>query len=293
MEKWKDELKQVMREKYESQEVPEEARERIKMGIEQAKQDMGKKRIPAYVKWAGFGIAAACLCIVTLANLSSTTAYALQRIPVLGDIAKVVTFREYKDNKNNFEALVSIPKITDEVGNTKELEQTNKTIEEYANEFISQYENDLRKSEGLGNYELKSTYQVIREDEKELVLGIDTTLVMASGTEYKKVFNIDKNTGRIKKLADYFREDSNYIDVLTEEIQRQMREQMKDNDEVCYYIDSEPGFDEWDFKRLSEDVDFYFDEDGDLVVLFDEYEVAPGYMGAVTFVIDKDIIPLS
>lgn len=288
MENWKDELKQMLKEKYEAEEVPQEAKERIKMGMEQAKEEKQKNKKIVYVRRAGLGVAAACLCLVALANLSSSTAYALQKIPVIGSIAKVVTFREYTDSTNHFEASVDVPKLTDAAGNAKELEQTNKTIEEYANEFISQYENDLKESEGLGNYELKSTYQVIREDEQELVLEIDTTVVMASGSEYKKVFNIDKNTGKIKKLADYFKKDSNYIDVLTEEIKRQMREQMKDGEKM-YFLDSEDGMDEWDFKELSEDADFYFDADGNLVILFDEYEVAPGYMGAVSFTIERNV----
>lgn len=288
MEKWKDDLKQMLKEKYEAVEVPKEAKERMKMGMEQAKKEKQKNKKIVYFRRVGLGVAAACLCLVALANISADTAYALQKIPVIGSIARVVTFREYTDSTNHFEASVDVPKITDIAGDSKELEKTNKTIEEYANEFISQYENDLKESEGLGNYELKSTYQVIREDEQELVLEIDTTVVMASGSEYKKVFNIDKNTGKIKKLADYFKADSNYIDVLTKEIKRQMREQMKDG-EKTYFLDSEEGFDAWDFKTLSEDADFYFDADGNLVILFDEYEVAPGYMGAVSFTIGQDV----
>lgn len=288
MENWKGDLKQMLKEKYEAEEVPKEAKERMRMGMEQAKEEKKKNKKIVYVRRAGLGVSAACLCLVALANISSSTAYALQKIPVIGSIAKVVTFCEYTDSTNDFEASVDIPKLTDAAENAKELEQTNKTIEEYANEFISQYENDLKDSEGVGNYELKSTYQVIREDEQELVIEIDTTLVMASGNEYKKVFNIDKNTGKIKKLADYFKKDSNYIEVLTKEIKRQMREQMKDG-EKSYFIDSETGFDDWDFKKLSEDADFYFDTDGNLVILFDEYEVAPGYMGAVSFTIEQSV----
>lgn len=288
MKNQKDDLQQTLKEKYEAVEVPKEAKERMKMGMEQAKRENQKNKKIVYVRRAGLGVVAACLCVVTLANVSAGTAYALQKIPVIGSIAKVVTFRDYTDSTKDFEVSVEVPQIKDTAENAKELEKTNKTIQEYADEFISMYENDLKATEGVGNYELKSTYQVIREDEQELVLEIDTILVMASGTEYKKVFNIDKSTGKIKKLADYFKEDSNYIDVLTEEIQKQMREQMKDG-EKSYFIDSEVGFDDWDFKKLSEDADFYFDTDGNLVVLFDEYEVAPGYMGAVSFTINQSV----
>lgn len=289
MENWNDDLQQMLKEKYAAVEVPEEAKERMKMGIEQGKNEKKSNKKLVYLKRSGLGAAAACLCVVALANVSPKTVYALQKIPVIGTVAKVVTFRDYKDNTNDFEASVEVPQISDTTGNSKTLEKTNKSIQEYADEFIKVYEADLKESEGIGNYELKSTYQVIRENEEELVLEIDTTLVMASGTEYKKVFNIDKSTGEIKELADYFKENSNYLDVLTAEIKRQMREQMKSDEEKSYFLDSEDGMDELDFKQLSPDADFYFDKDGNLVILFDECEVAPGYMGAVSFTINQDV----
>ena len=286
MENRKDDLQQMLKEKYEAVEVPKEAKERMKMGMEQEKKEKQRNKTLVYFRITGLGVAAACLCVVALANASSTTAYALQKIPVIGSVAKVVTFRDYKDSTNNFEASVDVPQISDAAVDSSDLKETNQSIQKYADKFIKMYENDLKESEGIGNCELKSTYQVIREDTTDLVLEIDTSVVMASGTEYRKVFTIDKNTGKIKKLADYFKEDSNYIDVLTNEIIRQMREQMK-NEEKVYFVDSD--VEECNFKQLPADTDFFFDTDGNLVVLFDECEVAPAYMGAVSFTINPDV----
>ncbi|MBR7132114.1 MAG: DUF3298 domain-containing protein, partial [Clostridia bacterium] len=38
------------------------------------------------------------------------------------------------------------------------------------------------------------------------------------------------------------------------------------------------------------DHNFYWNENGDLVIIFDEYEVGPGSMGTPEFVIDRDVI---
>ena len=46
---------------------------------------------------------------------------------------------------------------------------------------------------------------------------------------------------------------------------------------------------EWDFNGLDGSESFYFDSEGRLVICFDEYQVAPGYMGAVEFTIPKEI----
>ena len=35
-----------------------------------------------------------------------------EQIPVIGSIAKVVTFRTYEDKKDNFEADIKVPQVT-------------------------------------------------------------------------------------------------------------------------------------------------------------------------------------
>ena len=39
---------------------------------------------------------------------------------------------------------------------------------------------------------------------------------------------------------------------------------------------------------LGAEQNFYFDNDGNLVIVYSKYEVAPGYMGCPEIVIDKD-----
>ena len=114
-------------------------------------------------------------------------------------LQKVVTLRTYEDKTNHFEAKVDIPEIDSAP------EAVNRSIEDYANELIAQYEKDLRASQGEGNYSLTSTYKVVTDTDRYLCLRIDTTLVMASGTEYTKVFTIDKTTGDIISLSDLFK----------------------------------------------------------------------------------------
>ena len=58
------------------------------------------------------GCAAAFVIGVTvLANAGENVAYAMQDIPVIGDLAKLVTFRTYEDESNNFAAKIEIPEI--------------------------------------------------------------------------------------------------------------------------------------------------------------------------------------
>ena len=53
--------------------------------------------------------AAALLVITVLANTNAQTAYAMGKIPVIGAITKVVTFRTYEKQNENSEAKVEVP----------------------------------------------------------------------------------------------------------------------------------------------------------------------------------------
>ena len=57
---------------------------------------------------------------------------------------------------------------------------------------------------------------------------------------------------------------------------------------IAYWVDSDTP--EWDFESVKEDTTFYVNEDGKLMIVFDEYEVAPGYMGSVEFEIPTAVV---
>ena len=205
----------------------------------------------------------------------------MENVPILGPISKIVTFRTYENQTNHFEAKVDVPEIESAPA------EINQSIEEYANALISQYESDLHSSQGEGNYSLTSSYQVVTDTTNYLCLRIDTTLVMASGTEYTKVFTIDKRTGKIISLSDLFRNKPEMLTAISENIKEQMQAQMAADSSVIYFYNSDTP--EWDFKELRGDESFYFNEKGELVITFEETDVAPAYMGAVEFAIPQSV----
>lgn len=290
-----------MKKAYETCPVPPEALDRVKKGIAEAKRG---QRIFQFCKTAGVTAAAACLGIVVLANSSARIANAMEKIPVIGAIANVVTFRNYSDQNGNFEADVDVPQIAGDetvegtpetTGNEKDhaegLPGANKTIEEYADELIAMYENNLKESEGEGHYTLKSSYEVVYEDEKILSIRINSVVIMASGNEFAKIFHVDKATGNLLTLKDFLKDGENDISLINQNILEQMEEQMKKDENITYFIKSEEEPD--GFESISDDTNFYLNKDGELVIVFDEYEVAPGFMGIVEFTIPKDVVTLT
>ena len=57
--------------------------------------------------------------------------------------------------------------------------------------------------------------------------------------------------------------------------------------QLYYWVDDEN--DGLNFKELSENATFYINKDNNLVIVFDEGEVAPMYMGVCEFVIPSDV----
>ena len=74
---------------------------------------------------------------------------------------------------------------------------------------------------------------------------------------------------------------------ISENIKEQMQAQMAADSSVTYFYNSDTP--EWDFKELRGDESFYFNEKGELVITFDETDVAPTYMGAVEFAIPQSV----
>ena len=54
-----------------------------------------------------------------------------------------------------------------------------------------------------------------------------------------------------------------------------------------YWVDSE--YEDMNFRAIDPDQNFFFDENGDLVIAFDKYEVAPGAAGCPRFTIPQEI----
>ena len=282
-----DELKE-MKQEYDNIESPEACLERIQQGIDMAKID--KKRVSkkrAAKHWV-VSVAAAAVVLVVIPNTSQSVAQAMEKIPVIGEIVSVVTFNRYEVKKGTMEANVEVPQIeTDKKKETsKDVEKVNKDIKDYTDKLITSFKQDMEKN---GAHEaLDVSYDVITDNEKLFSLKITAVETMASASETVRYYHLDKETGKIIQLKDLFKEKADYITPITDYIKAEMKKQMKDG-EKTYFLDSED-MPEYDFKKIKKNQNFYFNKSGKLVIAFDEYEVAPGYMGCPEFEIPNEVI---
>ena len=312
-----EQLKQL-KEEYENMIIPEAGRERLQAGIDRAR--MEKKRAErARRRSTWTAVAAAAVVLITLPNTNGQIAYAMENIPVLGGFFRLVTVRQYNYSDENHDAEVELAKINygedagegasvgevaatpkgtaagsvegvgqeAAVANLSEdgVEAVNQDMEATVEELIRQFEDTLSEE---GYHGLHVSQEVVTDNERYYTVKLRVLETEASGYENNQFYTIDKQTGNVVTLEDLFVEGSDYISAISENIKTQMQEQMAADEGVIYFLDNDD-MPEFNFQGITEQTNFYFNEKDELVIAFDEYEVAPGSMGAPEFVIPQEV----
>ena len=242
---------------------------------------------------------AAALVILIVPNVSANAAYAMSQIPLLGNVIKMITVREYNYDSDRFEANIKEAKLVSEENETAKqdpevkektdasIQTINEDIQSMTDRLIKQFEADVELDESYGGVYVNP--EVITDTDTWFTVRITVTQVAGSGTEYQYFYHIDKTTGEIATLKDLFKDGADYKTAISDDIKKQMREQMAADENVIYWLDDEE-VPEWNFQSIKDDQNFYLDENGQIVICFDEYEVGPGSMGLVQFTIDPDAV---
>ena len=217
--------------------------------------------------------------LVILPNVNATVAFAMYEIPVIGRFFEVVTVVDYSYMDETHEAKIQIPEVIVQEADAEVVQKLNKESKKFVDQIIEEFEANLEE----GSYQaVYVDYEVVCDSEKWFTLKLAVSEVVASSNQYFKYYHIDKVTGELVELDDLFTDDA-YINAISENIREQMEEKNMDywtekadeDVKACYVI--EP------------DQNFYFNENEDLVFVYDKYVVGPGSMGTPEFIIAKEI----
>lgn len=226
----------------------------------------------------------AVLTLVILPNISPKISYAMQQWPVIGNFIKVITIKNYFDEEGNSELNVDIPNIENSDNSISESNETiNEDVRSLTQRIIDKYYAEKNPENHL-SIEIKPEIITNTNDWFTLKLTISQTSA-SSNLEYK-YYHIDKSTDQIVKLSDLFKNE-NYKEAISKEIKKQMISRMEKDENIVYWFDEESK--EWSFRKIEDDQNFYFSKDGNIVIVFDKYEVGPGSSGAPEFEISKEI----
>lgn len=237
------------------------------------------------------GTCAAAVVIAIGINTSSTVANAFASVPGLEGLVKVISLKTYQAEGPTQEIVMEVPQI--ENLSNKELE--NGLNEKYVEENKQLYLDFQKELDKLENKEeahsvITTGYEIVTDNEQILSIMRFTENVMASSETTTQYDTIDKKNEILITLPSLFK-DEQYIETISANIKEQMKTQMKEDPERIYWIKGEDednlveGFD-----LIQSDQSFYINDNGKLVIVFDDYEVAPGYMGTIQFEIPTDLI---
>lgn len=339
----RERLEQLKRQ-YEQVNMSEGQVEQMKKRIEEAKQEKlqaqqeqqtqrkpNRRKKPLAMK-IGLAAAAAAIAFILIPNVSKDAAYAMSRLPIVGGLVEVVTFRDYQYEDDRHHADVNVPELvpnqtltpgqtlptdqaadsgqtaepnqaagsesakdagTESSGNNtvqenlkKTTEEINAEIQEITDRIIAEFEENAKDQEGYQNIMIK--HEILATSEDYFTLKLICYQASGSGAEWDYFYTIDLKTGERLALADLFKEGADYITPISENIKEQMQARMDADENVYYWLNDE--IEEWNFKQITDETSFYLNAANNIVISFNEGDVAPMYMGCVEFEIPNEVV---
>ncbi len=273
---------------YESIKIPEKLEYKVNNALR-----INKNKSRFYINRVVTVCSSVCLLFILLLNVNPSFANTVNDIPVIGKITSIFTIREYFKEDDS------------EIINVKEpaIITNNKDVEEKINNIIANKIKELEKESELSvdeikkeinykdrrgsiypkvnvriDYEIKYnqnnilSFVLIKEE------GINTT----SKDLYTYNFNLESgNEITLEELLG-----NNYEDTINKEIRNQIAER-EEKDKNQLFFNENDNIDNY-FKGISKDQNFYINENKNPVVVFNKYEIAPGYMGIQEFEIKDE-----
>lgn len=280
--------------------VPEELNQRLSGILEEntktAKKKVSRKRRLIFEMGA---MAAGFVFLFGIGlNANSSFAQSMQEIPVIGSIARVLTIRSYHSTYDTTTTDLEIPEIQisdqDNPEVTKAITDINSQIDhivaEYTNtqkQNIAEYKEAFLATGGTEEeweqrpIEVSVSYNIKCQNDDYLSLELLAETFYVHANQERYFYNLDLNTGKELTLADFLGENAyEYAsDYVYQEIKKQVEADTED--ELCYW-----GFEhgsDIEYPGVTEKTPFYLNQNGNLVISFPKYEVAPGYMGTPEF----------
>lgn len=264
---------------------PPQLEKLVRQAIRKALWEKRRKTLLAVGRYASVAAAAFLITLTTFANLSPQMAYALGEMAVIGPLAKAVTVREYQDQRSHAEAFLITPQLDPQAVDSlppEGVEALNQAMEAYTAEMMGEYESLLSQWGEDPYVSVSSAYEIVTDSDTMFSIRVDHSLIMASSRNSCRIFHLDKETGKLLSLSDLFPADSNWEPVLRQEVIRQMEERNASEESDLYFPEQ--------LTEITADQNFYWNEQGELVLVFSEYEVAAGVANMPEFVIPQEIL---
>ncbi len=208
-------------------------------------------------------------------------------LPLLGNLVRVLTGVQMDESDSAAHIEMTLPKVeglTDKKTEKRINQEINDKMaaivadsKQRALEDKKAYletggkESDFIPREIIVNYEVKN----ISAETLSFVVRETETAANAYTEEF--YYNIDLTSNQDISLESYLGPD--YKESINAQIKEEIVQRSKEKDAV--YWDGSDGIE--GFSSISDNQNFYINESGNVVIVFNKYEIAPGYMGMQEF----------
>ena len=213
---------------------------------------------------------------------------------MLGNIARVFTFREFVIDDEDRYIEVRMPAIETQT-NTQLEQRINYEIRQKVDGIIQEQEQRAKeyhqafietggKEEDFHKILVNIDYQVTCSNDEIVSFYITKSETLANAYQEQYYYNIDLKTGKDIQLSDML--GPNYMEIANQSIKQQIQQRVAEDENMIYFgygdnADLKIG----GFESIDPDQTFYINEQGNVVITFEKYAIAPGYMGIQEFVI--------
>lgn len=227
-------------------------------------------------------------CFGVTVNVSPAFAATVSEIPVLRGLANIFTVQEIHEESSVYAVDVKVPAV--EGLEDEELQnKINALVQQKVDDVVEDAKYDIQeekemwlrlggKEEDYMIQEIRVDYEVYCLNEDYISFAVFKTETAASAYFDYYYYNYDLKTGEEITLEAVLGEG--WADTADMQIRKEIQERSKDPD-ACFF-EGEEGF-----TGVGDGTWFYINEKGNPVVVFNKYEIAPGYMGTQEFEIKK------
>lgn len=245
-------------------------------------QGLNNRRQKKRKEWMGVGI----VCVMFFSTMLTNESFARQiaEIPIIGNVANIFLKQEVREYEMEYEIDVNIPQLKSLNENLDQ--QVNQYILDYINEKVDEvkqtahreYEAFIHaggKKENFMPGNVTIRYRVTCNNDQYLSFFLMSHTIHASSYTELQSYTIDLKTGKKLTLENIY--GKNYQQLLSQEIERQIKSQ----DVSVFNVEI--------FDFIDEQRPFYLNEHGEVVVMFEKYELTAGSYGELSFVIPKEV----
>ncbi len=192
------------------------------------------------------------------------------------DNAKLQLLKEKHYETEGTIVTVKIPHVVN-VKDDKVKKVINKLITQAIDDFTNEFKEFHKEQNTEHNLIADITFQNYYSDAKIISFSINATQIMADSYLQKKFYTVDLKTGEVYNIEHFL--GSDYQNIVKKSVQQQIAENKEKYPNLMYFDEAVNNL------KITNEQPFYINKDNQVVVVFNQFEIAPGYMSLPEFII--------